>query len=40
MSEVSAVELVSVEYDWMNDWPTQPSVLIRNPVTVTRASLP
>ena len=40
MSSVLSVELVSVAYDRMNDWPAHWSVLIRTPVIVTRAVVP
>src|SRR5689334_10905132 len=39
-SSVLSVELVSVAYERMNDWPAHWSVLIRTPVIVTRVSVP
>ena len=38
-SSVLSVELVSVAYERMNDWPAHWSVLMRTPVIVTRASV-
>src|SRR5690242_1625574 len=39
-SSVLSVELVSVAYERMNDWPAHWSVLIRTPVIVTRVVVP
>src|SRR6478735_10086029 len=39
-SSVLSVELVSVAYERMNDWPAHWSVLIRTPVIVMRVEVP
>jgi len=39
-SSVLSVELVSVAYERMNDWPAHWSVLIRTPVIVMRVVVP
>ena len=40
MSSVLSVELVSVAYERMKDWPAHWSVLMRTPLMLTRVEVP